>query len=307
MRIVFMGTPEFAIPSLKILINNNLSVIGVVTVPDKPAGRGQNVLSSPIKNTAIEYQLPLFQPVSLKEPEFIRQLKSLNPDIFVVVAFRILPSEVFRIPKLGSFNLHASLLPKYRGAAPINWSIMCGEKETGVTTFFLSDTVDTGKIILQARIPIHEDNTVGEIHDKLAEIGAEIVLHTVKLIEIGKATAKLQDDSQACFAPKIFKEHCRLDWTNDAGKLHNMVRGLSPKPTAFTFHQGTLIKIYRTRIVPSANRAVAGEIIRADKQLLVSTADGVIEILELQQEGKKKLTAEEFLRGYHISVGEKFS
>jgi methionyl-tRNA formyltransferase len=307
MRIVFMGTPEFAIPSLKILLDNNYSVINAVTVPDKPVGRGQHVSFSPIKDFALQNQLPLLQPVSLKDPTFLDHLKSLEPDLFIVVAFRILPSEVFRIPKRGAFNLHASLLPKYRGAAPINWAIINGEKETGVTTFFLTDKVDTGKIILQARVPIRDDDTAGDLHDKLADIGAEIVLHTVRLIELGKAISKSQDEKQVSPAPKIFKEHCKIDWMRSANELHNFVRGLSPKPTAFTSHKETLVKIYRTKIHSSLCSTLPGEILQADQQLIVSTGNGAIEILELQQEGKKKLSADEFLRGFRLKNGEKFT
>ena len=213
MRIVFMGTPGFAVPSLNILFANGYTVVGVVTVADKPVGRGQHVTLSPVKAAAQDHHVQtILQPESLGDPVFIEQLKSLNPDLFVVVAFRILPPAVFGIPRFGAFNLHASLLPKYRGAAPINWAIINGEKETGVTTFFLQEKVDTGNIILQARMPIRPDQTAGEVHDLLAEIGAEIVLHTVRLIETGKAVPKPQADSGATPAPKLFRDDCRIDW-----------------------------------------------------------------------------------------------
>jgi len=246
MRLVFMGTPEFALPSLKILLEHRYTIAGVVTVPDKPAGRGQQVAISPVKVFAIQNALNLLQPESLKDPAFIENLQSLDPDLFVIVAFRILPVTVFMIPKIGAFNLHASLLPKYRGAAPINWAIIKGERESGVTTFFLQEKVDTGNIILQARVPIGENETAGELHDKLAEVGAEIVLHTVRLIESGKADRKPQDDTLASPAPKILKEHCRIDWKKTAREVHDFVRGLSPKPGAFTFHRETMLKIHRT-------------------------------------------------------------
>jgi methionyl-tRNA formyltransferase len=306
MKIVFMGTPEFAIPSLKILIENQYKIAAVVTTPDKPQGRGQKVSYSPVKSIALEHNLSVIQPESLKDENFIGWLKSLNPDLIIVVAFRILPREVFTIPKLGSFNLHASLLPKYRGAAPINWAIINGEKETGVTTFFLQEKVDTGNVLLQARLPIKEDETAGELHDRLAEVGAEIVLHTVRLIEMGKAIPKPQDDSIATPAPKIFKDDCKIDWNQSALQVHNFVRGLSPVPCAFTDHNGKLIKIYRTKIVDQVIKAQAGTIVDVTKQLLVATGDEVVEILDLQQEGKRRLSVEEFLRGCHINKGDKF-
>lgn len=301
-----MGTAEFGIPSLQILLENKYPIVSVVTVPDKPAGRGQKVRSSPIKEFARQQNLPLLQPEKLRDPIFLEQLRSLQPDLFVVVAFRILPPDVFTIPKLGAFNLHASLLPKYRGAAPIQWAIINGEQETGVTTFFLQEKVDTGNIILQARLPIRENETAGELHDRLAEVGAEIVLHTVRLIEQGKVSPKPQDDSLATPAPKIFKEHCKIDWSTTARRIHNLIRGLSPKPAAFTTHKGTQLKLYRSQLAQKKTSHPAGTVVQADQQLLVSTGDGVLEILELQQEGKKKLSTEEFLRGYRINVGERF-
>ncbi len=305
MRIVFMGTPEFALPSLKILLEHKYPIAAVVTAPDKPAGRGLQVSGSPVKAFAQERKLDIIQPEKLKEESFIRSLRSLEPDLFVVVAFRILPAEVFKIAKLGAFNLHASLLPKYRGAAPINWAIIRGERETGVTTFFLQETVDTGTVILQARVPIGENETAGELHDRLAEVGAEIVLHSVRLIEKGKAVPKPQDDSLATPAPKILKEHCKIDWSKRAIEIHNLVRGLSPRPCAFAYHNQTLLKIYRTAVAKNNGTGAQGEILDAGDRLRVSTGDGVIEITEIQQEGKRKMAAGEFLRGYRLSVGEK--
>ncbi len=307
MRIVFMGTAEFGIPSLRLLLEQQQQIVGVVTNVDKPSGRGQKVSVSPIKEFAHQQNLPLLQPTSLKDALFVQQLKELEADVFVVVAFRILPPEVFRLPKHGAFNLHTSLLPKYRGAAPIQWAIINGEKETGVTTFFLDDKVDTGNIILQARLPIRENETAGELHDRLAEIGAEIVLHTVRLIEKGNPHRHPQDSSLATPAPKLFKEHCMIDWTKPAQEVHNRIRGLSPIPCAFTFHNGKIIKLYRSRIVDDVPLTRASEIMMADKRLVVATGNGAVEILELQQEGKRKMSAEEFLRGYKISVGERLA
>ena len=226
------------------------------------------------------------------------------PEIAVVVAFRILPAEVFSIPSLGAFNLHASLLPKYRGAAPINWAIIRGEHETGVTTFFLNETVDTGNVILQARVPIGEEDTAGDLHDKLSEVGAEIVLHTVRLIERNKATPKAQDETASSPAPKIFKEDCRIQWNTHAGEVHNFIRGLSPKPCAYTFHHQTMLKIYRSRVAETSSTPVPGTILNSDRRLIVGTRQGTLELLELQQEGKRKLSAEEFLRGYRLTEGE---
>jgi methionyl-tRNA formyltransferase len=302
-----MGTPAFAVPSLKILLDNNYPIVGVVTVPDKPAGRGQQISSSAIKQFSVGQQLEILQPEKLNDRAFIEQLQSLKPDLFVVVAFRILPAEVFTIPKLGAFNLHASLLPKYRGAAPINWAIIKGERETGVTTFFLEEKVDTGSMILQARVPIKPDETAGELFDKLSEVGAEIVLHTVRLIEMGKAVPKPQDNALASPAPKIFKEQCKIDWSKSASEVHDFIRGLSPKPCAFTRYGEIMLNVYRSKVVENSRTNTPGEIVKADEQLVVSTANGAIEILEIQQEGKKKLSAVEFLRGSRITVGERLS
>jgi methionyl-tRNA formyltransferase len=306
MRIVFMGTPEFAVPSLKILLENRYDVVAVVTVPDKPAGRGRQTTSSQVKLFAEEHGMTVFQPQKLKDPTFIDQLRNVSPDLFIVVAFRILPPEVFLLPKFGSFNLHASLLPKYRGAAPINWAIINGERETGVTTFFLKETVDTGNVILQARIPVGPDETAGEIHDKLSEIGAEVVLHSVRLIEQGKMTPKPQNNELASPAPKIFKEDCRIDWNQPAGDVHNFIRGLSPRPCAFTLYNDMSLKIYRSTVSTRQRSGNPGEIVFADQRIGVQTVNGIVEILELQLEGKKKLSAEEFLRGFQIHVGDKF-
>ncbi|MDP2208795.1 MAG: methionyl-tRNA formyltransferase [Bacteroidota bacterium] len=306
MRIIFMGTPEFAIPSLSLLLENSYDVAAVVTTPDKPQGRGQALAFSAVKQFALKKDLKVLQPESLKDENFISQLKELNAGLFVIVAFRILPREVFTIPKLGAFNLHASLLPKYRGAAPINWAIINGEKETGVTTFFLQEKVDTGNVILQARLPIKENETAGELHDRLAEIGAEIVLHTVRLIEVGKANPKPQDNTLATPAPKIFKEHCRIDWNKDACQIHNLVRGLSPVPCAFSFLSGKMVKIYKTVEENVHTGKPTGVVIDADKKLVVAAKDGIIKILELQLEGKRRLNAEEFLRGFKIKEGDRF-
>ncbi|MEX1139627.1 MAG: methionyl-tRNA formyltransferase [Bacteroidota bacterium] len=308
MRIVFMGTPEFAVPSLNILLENHYTITGVVTVPDKAQGRGQKTGISAVKRAAIERSLPLLQPDQLKHPNFLSDLKSLNPDLIVVVAFRILPPEVYSLAPLGAFNLHASLLPKYRGAAPINWAILRGEKETGVTTFFLNETVDTGSVLLQARLKIGPDETAGELHDKLAEVGAEIVLQTVRLIEMGKARPRPQDDALATPAPKLFKEDCRIVWDQSRREVHDFVRGLSPSPGAWTLFKGRLIRIYRTSLktpeVQAGDRP--GTVARCEKDFVLQTKDGAISILEVQQEGRRRMPAQEFLRGFEIHEGDLF-
>ena len=308
MRIVFMGTPEFALPSLTILLEHSHHIAGVVTAPDKPKGRGRQVTPVPVAVAARERGLPLLQPERLDDPSFVASLSALAPDVIVVVAFRILPRSVFSLASKGSFNLHASLLPKYRGAAPINWALINGEQYTGVTTFFLKEAVDTGSVILQARVKIGPDETAGELHDKLAAVGAEIVLQTVRLIELDKASGKPQDDEQASPAPKIFKDDCRVRWSVSAQSVHNLVRGLSPSPTAWTMHNDRLIKIYRTRCEPSvpvSPRARPGDVSVLDgKQLLVATAEGMVSLLEVQQEGRKRMSAEEFLRGYPLRTGD---
>jgi methionyl-tRNA formyltransferase len=307
MKIVFMGTPDFAVPSLELLLKNGYTVSAVVTAPDKPRGRGQQISFTPVKETAQRYAIPVLQPESLNDPQFVSQLASLSPDLFVVVAFRILPKEVYTIPAQGSFNLHASLLPKYRGAAPINWALINGDAESGVTTFFLQDKVDTGNIILQRRVPVHEDMNAGELHDLLSETGAAAVLETVRIIEAGNVVPQAQDDTLASPAPKIFKETCRIDWNRTSAELHNFIRGLSPYPAAWTTHNGKTIKIYRTRRATAGGQPSSispGTVIVQDKSLLVKTGDAAVEVLELQQEGKKRLEAEEFLRGYKFIDGD---
>lgn len=301
-----MGTPGFAVPSLDILIRNGYSVSAVVTAPDKPRGRGQHLLPTPIKELALKNNLPILQPESLKDPAFIQSVKDLAPDLIVVVAFRILPREVFLVPRLGSFNLHASLLPKYRGAAPINWAIINGEQETGVTSFFLQEKVDTGNLILQARTLIKPGDDAGTLHDRLAEIGAEIVLHTVRLIEQGKAIPKPQDDTLASPAPKLFKADCKINWNQPALVIQNRIRGLSPYPAAFTTHDDKVIKIHRTRISQNQSSHKPGTVLSEGPRLSVATQDSMLEILELQQEGRKRMTVEEFLRGYKCETGSSF-
>jgi methionyl-tRNA formyltransferase len=306
MRILFMGTPEFAIPSLNILLDNGYPVVSVVTAPDKPQGRGQKLLPSAVKAFALERNLPLLQPENLRDPQFISAVSHLHPDLIVVVAFRILPPEVFTIPRAGAFNLHASLLPKYRGAAPINWAIINGERETGVTTFFLQERVDTGSVLLQERIPIGAQETAGELHDKLSALGGEVVLRTVRMIEEGTAHPQMQDDSLATRAPKIFKEDCRVDWAKSAMQVHNFVRGLSPHPCAWTTHDGKVLRLYRTTLMEGGQPEPGVVQDVAPDRLFVGTANGQVSVLEVQLEGRKKMTIAEFLRGYSLKAGDRF-
>lgn len=292
-----MGTPEFAVPSLNILVKNNYEICGVVTVPDKKKGRGLNLSYSEIKKFSIEHSLNVLQPDNLRDPEFIKSITDLKPDLILVVAFRILPEEVYTIPIHGSVNLHASLLPKFRGAAPINHALINGETETGVTTFFLKKKVDTGNIILQKRIKIEAEDDAGTLHEKLSELGAECLLETVRVIEAGKVIPQIQNDSDASPAPKIFKENCKIDWNQNAGKIHDFIRGLSPYPAAFTFLNNRSVKIFRTALTGNPKTGIPGSIVAEDKKLLVSCLDNMIEILELQTEGKKSIPASEFING----------
>lgn len=292
-----MGTPDFAVPSLKILLESKHEIAAVVTAPDKERGRGRKVSFTPVKEFALQHNLPVLQPDKLKNPEFVEQLKNFNADLFVVVAFRILPAAVFNIPSRGSFNLHGSLLPKYRGAAPIQWAIISGEKETGVTTFKLEEKVDTGNIYLQEKLKIEDEDDLGTIHYKMSLVGAEVVLKTVDLIDSGNIELKKQDDGLASPAPKITKETGKIDWTKRAEEIHNLVRGLSPFPGAYFYHNDRQIKIYKTKFSDSENLKPS-EIKQTKKELYIGTGDGTLEILELQQEGKKRMTTEEFLRGF---------
>jgi len=299
-----MGTPKFAVPSLQTLLANGCSVVAVVTAPDKPRGRGRKVSPTPIKQIAFAAGIPILQPESLKQSSFLGQLTALAPDIIVVVAFRILPREVFSIPRLDSFNLHASLLPMYRGAAPINWAIINGETTTGVTTFLLQEKVDTGGILLQESIPIEDEDNAGTLHDKLALLGASAVLKTVRLLESREAVPMPQDESKATPAPKISREDCRIDWRLTSLTIHNWVRGLSPYPAATTTHNGKTLKLYKTEIINDERRGIPGQVEAEDGRLRVATGDGMISVAELQVEGKDRMQAPEFLRGYRIVTGD---
>lgn len=296
MKIIFWGTPNFAVPSLRILLEHNHQILAVVTSPDKERGRGQKVSSTPIKDFAIQNNIPVLQPDKLKSEDFIADLKKFNCNLYVVVAFKILPREIFTIPKFGSFNLHASLLPKYRGAAPIQWALIKGETETGVSTFALEEKVDTGNIYLQKNIPILPEDNFGTLHDKLSMLGAEAVLETVNSIENGSAKLQRQTDEFATPAPKITKEMMQIIWNKSAEEIHNLVRAFSPYPGAFLVHDGKFVKIFRTKIETN-KKLDPGKFLEIKDQLFVGCGNGVIEILEIQFEGRKKMSAAEFLRG----------
>jgi len=309
-----MGTPEFAVASLDRLLKNNFNVVGVVTVPDKPAGRGQQLNQSAVKKYALEKNLKLLQPEKLKDPEFIKELKDLKADLQIVVAFRMLPEIVWNMPSEGTYNLHASLLPKYRGAAPINWAIINGEKESGVTTFKLKHEIDTGNIVFNEKVNISETMTAGELHDVLMEKGASLVLKTVRTIQKkreqkGELEFMVQDDRQACHAPKIFKETCRIKWNNEVRTIYNLIRGLSPYPTAYTeisSIQGPplLLKVFAARYEISVHDNPNGSLFTDNKNFLkVFCEGGILEILDLQLQGKKRMNVAEFLRGFKIEAG----
>ncbi len=296
MKIVFMGTPDFAVPSLKTLFESRHQVAAVVTTPDKQRGRGQKVTFTAVKEFALTNSIPVLQPEKLKNEEFINQLKSFEADLFVIVAFRILPVAVFTIPPKGSFNLHGSMLPAYRGAAPIQWALIKGEKGTGLTTFALAEKVDTGNIYYQERVEIKDDDNFGTLHDRMSVKGAEIVYKTVEMIESGDFVLKEQDNSKASPAPKITRETQQIDWKKPAIEIHNLIRGLSPYPGAFFSHNNRLIKIYSSKI--SNEKLEPGEFKQTKSELFIGCAENSLQIFELQQEGKRRLGAEEFLRGY---------
>lgn len=298
-----MGTPEFAVPSLEILIENKFRIVAVITAADKPQGRGQKLTPSPVKECALRHNIPVLQPPNLKDPEFLAQLKALDANLQVVVAFRMLPEAVWAMPSYGTFNLHGSLLPQYRGAAPINWAIINGEKETGVTTFFLKHEIDTGSIIFQEREPIREDDDVGSVYERLMHKGAGLVLKTVRAIAEGDVlTFPQQDSALLKHAPKIFKETCGIDWTKNASDVRNFIRGLSPYPGAWAILHGKTYKIYRASLTGNTANGTAGEIRSDDRNYLyVRTKDSWLSIDELQPEGKKRMSVQEFFRGNKLT------
>ncbi|EQB63403.1 MAG: Methionyl-tRNA formyltransferase [candidate division Zixibacteria bacterium RBG-1] len=304
-----MGNDWFAIPSLKALLENDFNVTAVVTSPDKPQGRGLKLSPMPVKTFAQERKLPILSPTDLKSAEFLNQLKKLHPDAIVVVAFTILPEEIFSLPPLGTINLHPSLLPQYRGAAPIQWALINGDEETGVTTFVIEKKVDAGKIILQKKVIISPDEAYGELSERLSKIGADALVESLNLIQQPDFKPLPQDNSKSSKAPKIKKEDCRINWSNSALKIKNLIRGLSPEPGAFSTYKDKIVKIFKTETLDEKSHSDGfGEIILASDKggLAVKTGQGSLRLLSLQLEGKKIISGEEFVRGYKVKTGEKF-
>lgn len=310
MRIVFMGTPDFAVASLKALVERNYKIVGVITAPDRPAGRGRKIRTSSVKEYALEQGLPLLQPTNLKDESFLQELQSLQPDLQIVVAFRMLPKAVWKMPRLGTFNLHASLLPEYRGAAPINWAIINGETRTGVTTFFINEEIDTGAIIRQKEVEISESETAGDLHDKLMAQGSLLVVETVELIAGGTVIPLEQSSAEFKPAPKLNKENCRVDWTQPLESVYNQIRGLSPYPAAWTLlltdNAKTECKILEATKLSEEHTLKPGSIIASKKEIRVAVEKGYIKIEKLQLSGKRKMDAVSFLNGFTFSKDDRF-
>jgi len=305
MKIVFLGTPEFAVASLRALVENNFNVVGVVTVPDKRSGRGMKLQQSAVKKYSVQNNIKVLQPKNLKDDSFQKELKALKPDLQIIVAFRMLPQSVWQLPKYGTFNLHGSILPNYRGAAPINWALMNGEKETGVTTFFLDDEIDTGEIIDCHKIKIGDNETAGEVHDRLMIIGADLVVKTARKIKLGSVSTQNQSDilkgQKPKLAYKIFKESCKIDWTQTSDKVHNHIRGLSPYPAAFStlkFPNGKELGFKVFKAAQSNRTLKSGTMeIEGKKALFIGCGKGSIQVFELQLAGKKRMSTQSFLQG----------
>lgn len=303
MRIIFMGTPDFAVPSLDILVQNGYDVVAVITATDKMGGRGKKkVLQSAIKKYAVEQNIQVLQPKNLKAPEFVAELKALKADLQIVVAFRMLPEVVWNMPPMGTVNLHGSLLPRYRGAAPINWAVINGDTETGVTTFKLKHEIDTGDMIFQERMPIGENETVGEVHDRMMILGANTILKTVQALENDDFVLLPQDVSQVSKAPKLHSETCEIDFNQNTKKVHDFIRGLSPYPTAWTTLEGLKLKIYRTTKELFEHDDTPGRFISDNKHYFkIATLDGYLNVEELQLQGKKRMKIKDFLNGYDFN------
>lgn len=302
LRIIFMGTPEFAVGILDTIIKNNYDVVGVITAADKPAGRGQKIKYSAVKEYALANNLTLLQPTNLKDETFLAELKALNANLQIVVAFRMLPKVVWEMPSLGTFNLHASLLPNYRGAAPINWAIINGETKTGVTTFFIDDKIDTGAMILNSEIAIEPTESAGELHDRLMNLGSTTVIDTLKIIENGNVTTTIQEDNEEIkTAYKLNKENCKIDWTKSGDEINNLIRGLSPYPAAWCFlkdkNEELSIKIYEAKLVLESHSFEIGSLISSKKEIKIAIKNGYILLLSLQLPGKKRMQVAELLNG----------
>lgn len=305
LRIVFMGTPDFAVPTLQTLVEHKYKVVAVITAPDKPAGRGQKLSQSPVKEYAVAQGIPVLQPTNLKSETFLEELRSYKANLQVIVAFRMLPEAVWAMPELGTFNIHASLLPQYRGAAPINWAIINGEKETGVTSFFLRHEIDTGDMIFQERVPILEEDDFGTLYEKLKYTGAELALRTVQAIDGGQVHTQPQvATAETKVAPKIFKDTCQINWNQPAEQVRNFVRGLSPYPAAWTILNGKNFKVFKVEALESISYTSEPGTIHTDNKtyLHLQTAAGAIAILDLQMEGKKRMPVQDLLRGYKFDL-----
>lgn len=297
-----MGTPDFAVPSLKVLIEEGIEILGVITQPDKPKGRGKKMSMPPVKEEALKYGIDVYQPKKVKDKEFVEFLKSLNPDIIVVVAFgQILSKEILSIPKYGCINVHASLLPKYRGAAPINWVIINGEKTTGITTMYMDEGLDTGDMILKAEIEIGSEETAGELHDRLCILGGEVLRDTLKLIKENKAPREVQDDSLSCYAPMMDKSLGSIDWNKSAKDIFNLIRGTNPWPSSFTKYKGQTMKVWKSKVLDKKSNEKPGTVLKVDQNgIYVSTKDGILLIEEIQMPGKKRMYVKEYIKGNEI-------
>lgn len=309
LRIVFMGTPDFAVAILKKMVESNYNVVGVITAPDKPAGRGRKLNESAVKKYAVSQNLPLLQPTNLKNEDFLNDLKTWNANLQVIVAFRMLPKVVWYMPAYGTFNLHASLLPEYRGAAPIHWAIINGEKKTGVSTFFIDEKIDTGEVIQRREIEILDDETVGELHDKLMHLGADLVVDTLQLIQQGTITTQKQPDADGKMAPKLYPENCKVDWSDTIDNIYNHIRGLNPFPSAWTEmdNDGSIVsmKLYKVQKELVQHQEINGTIITSKNNIKVTVENGYIILDEIKLSGKRKMDAKSLLNGYSFSPDAK--
>lgn len=304
MKIVFMGTPEFAVPCLQKIIDEGHAVVAVVTQPDKPKGRGKKLAMPPVKELALKYDIPVYQPLKAREESFVDTLKEMNPELIVVVAFgQILPKSILDIPKYGCVNVHASLLPRYRGAAPLNWVIINGEEKTGVTTMYMDEGLDTGDMILKSEIPLDDEITAGELHDKMMIDGAKVLKETIDLIEKGEAPREKQSNEDTCYSPIMNKSLGNIDWKKSAIDIHNLVRGINPWPSAYTTYEGQTMKIWKTKVIDKNSDKDPGTIISVDKEgINVSTSEGILQIKEIQMAGKKRMEVPEYIKGNNINT-----
>lgn len=304
MKIVFMGTPEFAVPCLQKIIDEGHEVLAVVTQPDKPKGRGKKLAMPPVKELALKYDIPVHQPLKAREESFVDTLKEMNPELIVVVAFgQILPKSILDIPKYGCVNVHASLLPRYRGAAPLNWVIINGEEKTGVTTMYMDEGLDTGDMILKSEIPLDDEITAGELHDKMMIDGAKVLKETIDLIEKGEAPREKQSNENTCYSPIMNKSLGNIDWNKSAIDIHNLVRGINPWPSAYTTYEGQTMKIWKTKVIDKNSDKDPGTIISVDKEgINVSTSEGIVQIKEIQMAGKKRMEVPEYIKGNNINT-----